>query len=158
VLPLCTARPFRRDTSENGRPADGAAITRATCGVLVENLNQDGIRGGLNERNLQRDAEAKLRGLGITVLAPAATADKPYIYVNVLVSKISGAGYIFAVSLALHEYVRPERDKTLSLSATTWERTTQSGADQNSLPPKVARGLSLLFEEFRKDYELVNAQ
>src|SRR5260370_42660521 len=35
------------------------------CGVLVENLNEEAISGGLNEPKLQREGSAKLSAIGL---------------------------------------------------------------------------------------------
>src|ERR1700730_16024422 len=54
------------------------------CGVVVENMNQESISGGLKERNLQREVSAKLSTIGLKTGDAVATSN-PYIYVNVLV-------------------------------------------------------------------------
>lgn len=127
------------------------------CGILVENLNEEAIKGGLNERKLQSEVSAKLGAIGVRTENVNASSN-PNIYVNVLVSTISNAGYFFSVTLELHEQVSPVRDKAVVFSGTTWHRLAQSTADRNSLPLKVAGALSALLDEFRKDYFLVNSQ
>jgi hypothetical protein len=127
------------------------------CGVLVENLNEEAIGGGLNERTLQREVSAKLSAIGLRT-GDANASPNPYIYVNVLVSKIATAGYVFAVRLELHEQVIPVRDKAVLFFGTTWQRMTQSTAGRDGLALKVTEALSVLLDEFRKDYSSVNSQ
>jgi hypothetical protein len=56
------------------------------------------------------------------------------------------------VLLELRELVTPERDKEALSLATTWRQFGTGGADNNGLPSKVADVLSLVLEDFRKDY------
>ena len=125
------------------------------CSVVIETLNEEGVRAGLNERTLQRDVEGRLRGLGIRAVN-ADFSGRPYIYLKVHVSTLAGAGHIFFASLELHEMVTPKRDQSIVLGATTWHRIIQSGAAKNGLASKVSQALSVLFDDFRKDYSQVN--
>jgi hypothetical protein len=124
-------------------------------GVLVEGLSEEAIRGGLNERKLQREVEAKLRSIGLRIV-DSHTA-QPYMYINVLASRISTI-YVFTITLELHEQVIPVRDQSMLYGGTTWHRAVQSTAAQDGLPPKVIEGLSLLLNEFKEAYLLVNEQ
>jgi hypothetical protein len=127
------------------------------CGILIENLDEVAIRGGLNERNLQREVSAKLDAIGLRA-GDANAFSNPYIYVNVLVDKIPRAGYAFSVSLELTEQVIPVRDKAILFSGVTWRHKALNTAGLDNLSSKVSQALSVLLDEFRRDYVSVNSQ
>ena len=127
------------------------------CGILVENLNADAISGGLNERNLQRQLSERLSAIGVrTGDLKAYSPTAPYLYLSVLVSKFSTAGYAFSISLELHELVIPVRDRTAVFSGTTWQGERVAAVGRNALSSTITRTLTALVEEFRKDHSSVN--
>jgi hypothetical protein len=63
-------------------------------GVLIENLNADAERAGLDSSTLTTDVELRLRQAGIVVLSRAERVrapGSPYLYVNVAVIKSPSA-------------------------------------------------------------------
>ncbi len=90
--------------------------------VLIEPLQADVERGGLNKTSIQTDVELKLRQAGITVLTEAemlAALGHPTLYINV--NTHSGPMYAFSIRVELCQDVRLDRDPSLQLSdATTW--------------------------------------
>ena len=108
-LPNKTTRPTVLGQSRGKTEARSLQALK-DCAIVVDDLNEDATRGGLNERNLRREVAAKLSAIGIhTGNAPSLSS--PFLRVSVLVTRLPNAGYVFAVALELRELVVPERDK-----------------------------------------------
>ncbi len=147
-------RAFQRMADNlRARPLQG--LTH--CGLKVEDLSIESIRGGLNERTLQREMAATLSALKLrTDDVPSLSG--PFVSLNVSVTKLGRSGYTFVVLLELRELVTPERDKEALFLVTTWRQFGTGAADNNGLPLKVADTLALVLEDFRRDYSLANSQ
>jgi hypothetical protein len=71
--------------------AVAALLGITDCHVMVENLNDAAIGGGLNERKIQSEVSAKLNEIGIRT-GDANPSANPYLYVNVHVIELPGVG------------------------------------------------------------------
>jgi hypothetical protein len=97
--------------------------------VVVENVSPDIERAGLTPRQLQTDAELRLRKAGIRVLTREERLDTPggpYLYIRVTgfrVHSMTGAllGYAAFSHVSLHQNVWLTRDPTImAYAAETW--------------------------------------
>jgi hypothetical protein len=112
------------------------------CGLVVEDLSEDATRGGLNERNLQREVATRLSAIGIKT-GNAPSLSSPFMYVSVLVTRLSNGGYVFAVTLELREMVVPEREKDKEANlflATTWSQFSGGTANRNGSRRRLRTG------------------
>lgn len=93
--------------------------------VLVESLQAEAERSGLNQTSIQTDVELKLRQAGITVLTEAeghAAPGGPTLYINVNTqSSRSGSLYAFSIDVELKQDVLLDRDPSIRLpGVATW--------------------------------------
>jgi hypothetical protein len=92
--------------------------------VLVEPLNKDIIKDGLNTETIKTDVEEKLRLAGIRILSRADFVKElgyPYLYVNANALKLQRGGYVYNIDVALMQAVILERF-FVRLQAQTWSR------------------------------------
>jgi hypothetical protein len=90
--------------------------------VLVETIEPDVQRDGLNESLVRTDVELRLRQAGIPVLTSAAS-NGTYLYVsiNAMKSSLNPGLYAYSVNVELNQTVRLERDPArLVYGATMW--------------------------------------
>ena len=103
--------------------------------VLVEPLEAEVERDGLNQTSIQTDVELRLRQAGIKVLTEAerlAAPGTPFLYV--LVNAKSGSPYAFSINVELCQDVRLDRDPSMQISgATTWSVTAVGTVGRNNL-------------------------
>lgn len=103
--------------------------------VLVEALETEVERNGLNKASIQTDVELKLRQAGIAVLTEAgshAAPGEPFLYVNVSTS--GGPLYAYSIEVEFRQTVRLDRDPSIKIfGATTWSVGGGGAVGQHSL-------------------------
>jgi hypothetical protein len=118
-----------------------------TCGVSIEDLDEEAIRAGLNERVLQRAVTTQLNGLGVQT-PDNWPLDGPQVSVHIPVIKIGSDRYAFSIFMEL----RALRGDFV----TTWRQFSMGAADKNGLPSTVMKTLLLVLNDFKQDYKLAN--
>jgi|ERR1041385_4021742 hypothetical protein len=91
--------------------------------VLVENVDDDAQRDGLDTLQVRTDVEVKLRQAGIRVLSREewlSTAGVPNLYVNIQTAKNQQNVYAFSVRIELSQGVTLVRQPSPRLLVTTW--------------------------------------
>jgi hypothetical protein len=92
--------------------------------VLVEHLNKDLIKDGLNTDTIKTDVEQKLRLAGIGILSRDDFFKElgyPYLYIDANALKLQRGGYVYNIDVALMQAVILERF-FVRLQAQTWSR------------------------------------
>ncbi len=160
-----------RGASENHRES-----LRGLTGVSVrvERLSENARQDGLDERNIQTDAEQKLRQAGIAVLTPSQAAQAPgspilYIFVNAKLlfyptgvtfdpagRPYNNPPYVVMVTVSLLQNAVAARDPNLKLrEAKTWDAGYMRSLDPSAL--KQARMIvGDLVDGFIADWKAVN--
>ena len=130
--------------------------------VLVERLDAEAERVGLNETTIQTDVELMLRQAGIRVLTPAESLESPgraWLYVSPALLRIStGEACVYTITVELRQDVRLERDLSIeAFGATTWNARRRLGiVPTASFAPKVRDSLKDLVDQFINAYLSVN--
>ena len=127
--------------------------------VLVEFLEPDIEKDGLNRSSIKTDVELKLRMAGIKVLTREEKFKEPgmpYLYVNVNAVKRENEFYVYYIIVELKQGVSLMRDPKIFNLATTWEANGIIGIvyvnDVNSLRDTVKDRV----DKFINDYLEMN--
>jgi hypothetical protein len=123
--------------------------------VLVEDMDSDEGRAGLNQEVIRTDAELKLRLAGITVLPIAGLA--PYLYISV--NAIGGpTAWCYATKVELVQTVKLSRDMGISIpGVTTWSAPDAVGLTPPSqLVERVRSVIKDMVDRFINAYLSVN--
>jgi hypothetical protein len=92
--------------------------------VLVEPLNKDIIKDGLNSDIIEADVLLRLRLAGIRILSRNEFFKElgfPYLYINADALKLQRGGYVYNIDVAVMQAVILERF-FVRLQAQTWSR------------------------------------
>jgi hypothetical protein len=120
---------------QEDRPASRKTLAGLN-GVYVEAYVSDSDeveRDGLYKAQVQTDMELKLRQAGVPVLSPeetASTTGQPSLVANILLVRNSSGLYASSVSVGLFQMVRPVRNPSVAVPASTWWTGTMVGIVQ----------------------------
>jgi len=148
VLLLAASAAAAQDSENNRQSLKGLKGVY----VLVEPLEAEVERDGLNQTSIQTDVELRLRQAGIKVLTEGerlAAPGSPFLYV--LVNAKSGSPYAFSIDVEFCQGVRLDRDPSMQIiGATTWSVRAVGTAGRENL-----RNI----RDFIKDYvdQFINA-
>ena len=121
LLSAAAVSPLVGQGDNDGTRATLAGLTGVY--VLVEHIDDDAQRDGLDTLQVRTDVEVKLRQAGIRVLSEEemlATAGVPYLYINIQTAKNRLSVYAFSVRIELHEAATLIRKSSMRVLATTW--------------------------------------
>ncbi len=147
-------------------PAEDSELSRNTMrgvqGVQVvgEDLKDGARQDGLNEKDIQTDAELKLRLAGIKVLTQSqqrvTTPGFPFLYIHVN-TMLNRGGTLYAVNceVSLIQEVLLARDPSISYSAATWSTTAVGTIGKDRLPQE-RDSIKDLVDQFLNAYLAVN--
>jgi hypothetical protein len=129
--------------------------------VLVEDLDAEPERDGLNKTAIQTDVELKLRQAAIRVLTRAEsleTPGAPYLYINVHpMLSTTGKLYVWSITVELRQSVRLERDPNIRVFyATTWSAARVLGIVPRADLRTVREDIKDPVDEFINVYLAVN--
>jgi|SRR6266850_3714055 len=98
--------------------------------VLIEDLNPDLVKVGIDKDRLQQDVELRLRRSGIKVVSPAAAS--PYLYIIIASTRIGNTPTVaFSIHVTLRQRVSLERNLSIKMFADTWRGSIVIAANSN---------------------------
>ena len=123
--------------------------------VLVEPLEPDLERSGINARTIGADVIGQLRASGITVYPNQVQNPSPakaYLYLQVSGLPLEGRGYAIAVQTHLRQSVRSLATESTIVNAMTWDRAIVFVAPPVGAAAAVRQEVQRLVEAFVRDW------
>lgn len=130
--------------------------------VVVENLNPSLEKLGVTKKQLQADAELKLRQAGIKVIEAGSPekADSPYIYISIksIDYKLgdSSIGVIFSFRVDLREYAFLKRASKVTVVANSWSQNQIATCANDVFAVFTRDILKNIMDQFITDYLAAN--
>ena len=128
-------------------------------GVVVERIDPNAERDGLNKEQLQTEVELRLRQAGIRVLTKAEwrkTPGLPYLYVRIATHKNPYNLYALAIHVELWQAVLLVRDPTTTTMAPTWTARGTIGSVGTNSMHAVRESVGDDVDTFIQDYLAMN--
>ena len=130
--------------------------------VVVEKLNPSIVKLGVTEKQLQVDAEMKLRQTGIKVVESGSpeNADSPYIYISIksIDYKLgeSTIGIIFSFRVDLREFAFLKRASKVTVVANSWSQNQIATCANDVFAAFSGDILKNIMDQFITDYFAAN--
>lgn len=129
--------------------------------VLVEGIDSEVEKEGLEEGQLQTDVEQRLQKAGIEVLTHDEWLETPggqYLYVSVnALPEPRTDGYAYFIRVELRQDVHLARDPALkAIGATTWRQSRVGLVGAAAMPGKIRSSVGELVDAFGGDYRAAN--
>src|SRR5207302_7465487 len=157
LLSAAAVSPLVGQGDNDGTRATLAGLTGVY--VLVEHIDDDAKRDGLDTLQVRTDVEVKLRQASISVLSEEeqfSTAGAAYLYINIQTAKNKLSVYAFSVRVELRQGVMLIRNQSMRRLATTWSATGTIGTVGSQKLASVREVVRDLTDQFINAYLAAN--
>jgi hypothetical protein len=127
--------------------------------VVVERVAPELAQAGITQRDIQRDAEEKVRAAGIPLLSQEEcwrTPGMPWLYITVALLKATDTTYAATIAANLYQEVQLMRTPHLKTFGVTWDAGVHVGAVNTEQLTSVRQSVGALVDQFVADYQAAN--